>query len=172
MTATPPENSIHPKTRAAWRAWLAKHHARRAARDEGIWLISYRLAAGKPRLTYDDAVEEALCFGWIDSKPAKLDDERTMLWYSPRKPKSGWSAINKERIAKMIAAGKMHPAGMAKVDAAKLSAELQNVDLAELAEADPEQAMMLADLTVKKQVADKIVKRIVIVPGRLINIVV
>lgn len=117
MSKTPgsPPNSIHPKSRAEWRKWLDENHSR----PEGIWLITYKKASGKPRLEYGEAVEEALCFGWIDSKPAKLDDERSMLWFAPRKAKTGWSALNKERIERLIKAGRMRPAGLAKVEAAK-----------------------------------------------------
>jgi uncharacterized protein YdeI (YjbR/CyaY-like superfamily) len=110
-----PQNSIHPNTRAEWRQWLEQHHTRNA----GVWLISYKKATGKPRFDYDEAVAEALCFGWIDSKPNKLDDERSMLWFAPRKPGSGWSKPNKERIEAMIAAGQIAPAGSAKIGAAK-----------------------------------------------------
>jgi len=85
-------------TRVEWRAWLEQHHGR----TEGVWLISYKLAAGKPRVTYDDAVEEAICFGWIDSKGGKLDDERTMLWFAPRKARSGWPSPNKERVERLM----------------------------------------------------------------------
>lgn len=84
MAPTPP-NSIHPKSRVAWRRWLEQNHMR----ADGVWLISYKKATGKPRFEYDEAVEEALCFGWIDSKPNKLDDERSMLWFAPRKPGTG-----------------------------------------------------------------------------------
>jgi uncharacterized protein YdeI (YjbR/CyaY-like superfamily) len=111
----PPPDSVHPKTRAEWRAWLAAHHER----DSGVWMISYKKATGKPFVPYDDAVEEALCFGWVDSKPNKLDDARSMLWFAPRKGGSGWSTPNKERVERMIAAGLMTAAGLAKVDAAK-----------------------------------------------------
>lgn len=93
-----PENSIHPVTRAEWRTWLEQHHTRK----QGIWLISYKKATGKPRFDYDEAVEEALCFGWIDSKPNKLDEERSLLWFAPRKPGTGWSKLNKERIDRLI----------------------------------------------------------------------
>ena len=75
--------------------------------------------AGKARFDYDEAVEEALCFGWIDSKPNKLDDERAMLWFAPRKAGTGWSRLNKARAEKMIAAGQMTPAGLARIAAAK-----------------------------------------------------
>jgi uncharacterized protein YdeI (YjbR/CyaY-like superfamily) len=114
MTQAPP-NSIHPKSRADWRKWLAENHTR----PEGVWLISYKKATGKPRFDYDVSVEEALCFGWVDSKPNKLDDERSMLWFAPRKAKTGWSKLNKERVQKLIEAGLMMPAGLIKVNAAK-----------------------------------------------------
>lgn len=110
-----PLNAIHPKTRAAWRTWLQQHHTR----SEGVWLVSYKKATGKARFDYDEAVEEALCFGWIDSKPNKLDDERAMLWFAPRKAGTGWSRVNKQRAGKMIEAGLMTPAGLAKIEAAK-----------------------------------------------------
>lgn len=80
-----PDNSVHPLTRADWRRWLEQHHRRTA----GVWLVSYKKATGKPIVADNDAVEEALCFGWIDSKPKKLDAERSMLWFAPRQPGLG-----------------------------------------------------------------------------------
>jgi hypothetical protein len=93
--------SVHPLTRGEWRAWLEQHHANAT----GVWLITYKKATGKPRVAYEEAVEEALCFGWIDSKGNKLDDERSMLWFAPRRPGSGWSKPNKERVERLLAAG-------------------------------------------------------------------
>ncbi len=110
-----PPNSAHPLSRTAWRVWLEKHHGR----DEGVWLVRHKKATGKPTLSYDEAVEEAVCFGWVDSLPRKLDAERSMLYFAPRKPGSGWSRPNKERVARMTEAGRMAPAGLAKVEAAK-----------------------------------------------------
>jgi uncharacterized protein YdeI (YjbR/CyaY-like superfamily) len=110
-----PKNSIHPKTRSEWRQWLAENHTR----TQGIWLISYKKATGKLRFDYNEAVEEALCFGWIDSKPNKLDEARSLLWFAPRKSGTGWSKLNKERIERLIAAGLMTAVGMAKIEAAK-----------------------------------------------------
>jgi uncharacterized protein YdeI (YjbR/CyaY-like superfamily) len=130
MTDDAPANSVHPLTRAEWRAWLAEHHTR----DEGAWLISYKKATGKPRVEYDEAVEEAVCFGWVDSKPGKLDDERSMLWFAPRKPGSGWSRSNKERVVRMLAAGQMAPAGLAKVEAAKQDGTWSLLDAVEALE--------------------------------------
>lgn len=132
--AKPPPNSVHPKTRAEWREWLERNHAR----AEGVWLISYKKGTGKPRFEYDEAVEEALCFGWIDSKPNKLDEERSMLWFAPRKPGTGWSRANKERVEKMIAAGKMAPAGLAKVEAAKRDGSWTALDAIEALEIPPD----------------------------------
>lgn len=106
---------VHPLDLAQWRAWLARHHGRRA----GVWLVSYKQATGRPRIPYDDAVDEAVCWGWIDSKINALDDERSMLWFAPRNARTGWSRVNKDRIARMTAAGRMQPAGQAKVDAAR-----------------------------------------------------
>lgn len=110
----PPENSVHALSRADWRDWLEANHTRK----EGVWLVSFKTAAGKPRLSYEESVEEALCFGWIDSKGNKLDDERTMLWFAPRKAGTGWARTNKLRVERLRAAGLMAPAGMAKVEAA------------------------------------------------------
>lgn len=129
-----PANSIHPKTRTEWRAWLEKHHTQ----AEGVWLISYKKGTGKPRFDYNDAVEEALCFGWIDSKPNKLDEERSLLWFAPRKPGSGWSKINKERIEQLLSQGIMRPAGLAKVEAAKQDGSWNALDAIEALEIPPD----------------------------------
>jgi uncharacterized protein YdeI (YjbR/CyaY-like superfamily) len=102
-------------SRAAWRAWLAEHHAT----APGVWLITYKKASGKPHLPYEEVVEEALCFGWIDSKGNKVDAERTKLLVTPRKKGSGWSRPNKERIERLLANGRMTPAGLAKIEAAQ-----------------------------------------------------
>lgn len=132
--AEAPPNSIYPKTRAAWRAWLEKNHARR----EGVWMIMYKKASGKPYVAYDDGVEEALCFGWIDSIKNKLDEERSVQYYSPRKRGSGWSRVNKERIERMIAEGKMTPAGLEKIEAAKKDGTWTKLDRIEELEVPPD----------------------------------
>ncbi|HRW47023.1 MAG: YdeI/OmpD-associated family protein [Caldilinea sp.] len=132
--ANPPPNSIHPLTRAEWRDWLSANHTR----TEGIWLITFKKATGKPRVEYDEAVEEALCFGWIDSKPNKLDDERSLLWFAPRKAGTGWSRPNKERVDRMIAQGLMTPAGAAKIEAAKADGSWSALDAVEALELPPD----------------------------------
>ncbi|MEM6286207.1 MAG: YdeI/OmpD-associated family protein [Bacteroidota bacterium] len=110
-----PDNSTHPASRAEWRAWLKTHHTR----GEGVWLILNKKASGKPRLTPDEIVEEAVAFGWIDSVPRTLDAERSMLWVAPRKPGSNWSRLSKERAERMLAAGLVSEAGRAVIEAAK-----------------------------------------------------
>jgi uncharacterized protein YdeI (YjbR/CyaY-like superfamily) len=113
--ATLPEGAVQVTTRAQWRAWLTLHHTR----TTGIWLVSFKKSDPKRYLPYAEIVEEALCFGWVDSKPRALDATRSMLWLAPRKPRTNWSAANKARVARLIDAGLMTPAGLAKVDAAK-----------------------------------------------------
>lgn len=129
-----PTNSIHPLTCAEWRTWLEQHHTR----TQGIWLISYKKGTGKPRFEYEEAVEEALCFGWIDSKPNKLDEERSLLWFAPRNPKTGWSKLNKERVERLIAQGRMMPAGLAKVETAKQDGSWTALDAIEALEIPPD----------------------------------
>lgn len=137
--ANVPSNSTHPLTRAEWRAWLAENHCRK----EGVWLISYKKATGKPRFDYDEAVEEALCFGWIDSKGNKLDEERSLLWFAPRKPRTGWSKLNKDRVERLLEQGLIMPAGLAKIEAAKQDGSWNALDAIEALEipADLEQAL-------------------------------
>lgn len=106
---------VHPHDRAAWRAWLIEHHATM----RGVHLVSWRRASGRVPLDYAEAVEEALCVGWVDSKGGKLDEVRGMLWFAPRNPRSGWARSNKERVARLIADGRMLPAGQAAIDEAK-----------------------------------------------------
>jgi uncharacterized protein YdeI (YjbR/CyaY-like superfamily) len=132
MNVTPapaalPDDEVQPKDRRAWRAWLQKHHARAT----GVWLVSWKKTSGKPSMGYDAAVEEALCFGWVDSRPRAIDDLRTALWFAPRKSGSGWSRPNKARIARLEAAGRMAPAGQAKVDAARADGSWTALDAVE-----------------------------------------
>jgi uncharacterized protein YdeI (YjbR/CyaY-like superfamily) len=105
----------HPKTRKEWRLWLQKNHKK----EQGIWFTYFKKETGKPRVSYDEAVEEALCFGWIDSLPRKLDEERSMLKFTPRKPKSVWSQLNKSRVEQLIKNKLMTPAGLVAIELAK-----------------------------------------------------
>ena len=106
---------FHAETLAQWRAWLAVNHLG----SKGIWLVTWKAATGRPRLGYEEAVEEALAFGWVDSRSKALDDERTMLWFTARKASSPWSLTNKERIARLEASGRIADAGRGAVRAAK-----------------------------------------------------
>ena len=135
-----PPNSVHPLTRAEWRSWLEQNWSR----TEGIWLVSYKKDTGKPRFEYDEAVEEALCFGWVDSKPNKLDDQRSLLWFAPRKRGTGWSKPNKERVERLIAQGLMAPPGLAKIEAAKQDGSWTALDAVEALEIPPDLAEALA----------------------------
>lgn len=111
----PEYKTVHPKTRKAWRQWLEKNHLS----SPGIWLIYYKKGTGKSRVSYDESVEEALCFGWIDSLPRKLDIERAMLKFTPRKPKSVWSDLNKVRVKRLVENKLMTRAGLDKIEQAK-----------------------------------------------------
>lgn len=109
------EDEVYAEDRPAWRRWLAENHAER----NSIWLVYYKKDSGKASINYDDAVEEALCFGWVDSKVQSLDDERYRQYYSVRKPDSNWSGANKKRIAELTRAGLMTEAGHNAVKIAK-----------------------------------------------------
>src|SRR5689334_14882777 len=100
--------------RATWRAWLEANHAT----VSGAWLVTWRKGHG-PVLDYGEAVEEALCFGWVDATGGRLDERRTKLYFAPRKQRSVWSASNKGRVERLIAAGLMRPAGLAAIERAK-----------------------------------------------------
>jgi uncharacterized protein YdeI (YjbR/CyaY-like superfamily) len=106
---------FHVETREAWRAWLEEHHVV----SEGVWLVSWKKATGQPFVPYSDAVDEALCFGWVDSGPNKLDDERVMRLFTPRNPKSPWSRINKGKVARLTVDGRMAAASIRMVEAAQ-----------------------------------------------------
>jgi uncharacterized protein YdeI (YjbR/CyaY-like superfamily) len=108
---------VRPKSRQAWRDWLERHHTS----SRGVWLVYAKKHSGLPSLSYNDAVEEALCFGWIDSKINPIDDTFFMQVFTPRKRESAWSALNKSRVKRLIAAGLMTPSGLALVKVAKTS---------------------------------------------------
>ena len=105
----------HPADLAAWRAWLAAYHD--TAR--GVWVAYWRKTSGRDTVAYEDLVEEAICFGWIDSTVNILDDERGLQLMTPRKPKSGWTRLNRQRVAALEAHGRMTDAGRQAVEVAK-----------------------------------------------------
>ena len=127
VTTPVPDDAIQPETRADLRAWLAQHHAQ----SDSVWLILWKRASGRRQIGYDDLVEEALCFGWIDSLPRKLDGERSMIRLSPRKRGSAWSLVNRQRVEKLIAAGLMTKAGLRKVEQARADGTWHALDAVE-----------------------------------------
>ena len=140
MPRTDAYAQAQPASRAEWRQWLADHHAS----SPGVWLVYFKKAAGQPSVTYAEAVEEALCFGWIDSHPRKLDAERTSLLFTPRQPKSGWSKVNKERLARLEAAGQLMPAGLVAIARARQNGAWESLDTAEAGTVPDDLAAALA----------------------------
>jgi uncharacterized protein YdeI (YjbR/CyaY-like superfamily) len=100
--------TLDVRTVAAWRAWLARHHRS----ESEVWLVFYKRYTGRPSIAYEDAVDEALCFGWIDSLVKRLDDDRYARKFTPRKPDSRWSTANRKRYARLKAGGRLKPSGM------------------------------------------------------------
>jgi uncharacterized protein YdeI (YjbR/CyaY-like superfamily) len=132
---------IHPEGPAEWGRWLEEHHDREA----GVWLVTWRKHTGRSQLGYEEAVTEALRFGWIDSRPSALDDERTMLWFSPRRAGSAWAGPNKERIARLAAKDRLAPAGAAMVAAAKADGSWTRLDGVERLEVPDDLAAAFAE---------------------------
>ena len=120
--------------RAAWRQWLAERHEQRDA----IWLVFHKRSSDGSSPSYDEAVEEALCFGWIDSTVNRLDERRSLQLFAPRKPRSTWSASNKERVARLERAGLLQPAGIAAIEVAKANGSWSALDAVERLEEPPD----------------------------------
>jgi len=116
--------TIYAESRATWREWLSVNHQA----SPGVWLVYYKVKSGKPSIRYPEAVKEALCFGWIDSKVKSLDSDRYKQIFTPRKPNSVWSKLNKQYIEELIAADLIAPAGLAKIEAAKQNGSWTSLD--------------------------------------------
>jgi uncharacterized protein YdeI (YjbR/CyaY-like superfamily) len=130
--------NFHASSQKEWRKWLIKNHKK----EDYIWLIIYKKESGVPSVHYSEAVDEALCFGWIDSKPNKRDDKSYYQYFAKRNPKSNWSKINKDKVARLTEAGLMTEAGIYMVALAKETGTwqaLENVDNLEL----PDEMMAL-----------------------------
>lgn len=140
--------TIEASDPASWRAWLAAQHTA----SPGAWLVLYKKASGRQgRLTYAAAVEEALCFGWIDSLPRLKDDTCFHLLFTPRKPRSVWSKLNKQRIEKLLADGRMTPAGLRKIEAARQDGSWDTLNASDALEMPPSLAAALAANPVAEQ---------------------
>jgi uncharacterized protein YdeI (YjbR/CyaY-like superfamily) len=118
---------VHAESAVAWRTWLEANHER----PNGVWLVSWKTATGRPRMTYEESVVEALAFGWVDSTARTLDDERAMLWFAPRRRGSGWARPNKQRIERLEREGRLAPAGRAAVERAKADGSWTLLDAVE-----------------------------------------
>ena len=116
--------TFYAPNRAEWRTWLANHYNTASS----VWLIMYYKKSGIASVYYEEAVQEALCFGWIDSKGKKRDGKSSYLYFAPRQPKSKWSKPNKERVESLIKAGLMTPAGQVLIDLAKKTGTWEALD--------------------------------------------
>ena len=116
------ENTLHFKNRREWRDWLAENYDK----ENELWLMQYKKHSGVPSVSLADAVEEALCFGWIDGKLQSIDKDRYIVRYSPRRAKSVWSKINKDRAERLIESGQMTLAGMVKIEEARKNGAWQS----------------------------------------------
>ncbi len=123
--------TFHARTRNEWRKWLEKNHQS----EKSVWLIIYKKESDTPSVYYPEAVDEALCFGWIDSKPNKRDNTSYYQFFAKRNPKSNWSKVNKEKAAKLIEQGLMQRAGLEMIEIAKQKGtwtaldEVENINL-------------------------------------------
>ena len=124
MSALDDAPHVHADDRATWRAWLEANHGTAG----GAWLVTWRARSNRSGLDYEAAVEEALCFGWVDSTGGRVDDERGKLYFAPRKPRSVWAATNKARVERLIADGRMAPAGLAAIERAKANGSWEVLD--------------------------------------------
>ncbi len=123
--------TFYAKSQKAWRDWLSKYHNK----EKSVWLIIYKKESGTPSVYYPEAVDEALCFGWIDSKPNKRDEESYYQFFAKRNPKSNWSKVNKTKVERLIKAKQMTEAGLVLIELAKKSGtwtaldEIENLSL-------------------------------------------
>ena len=141
---------VYASDRTCWRQWLEQNH-----QDcMGVWLVYYKIKSGKPSVQYSEAVREALCFGWIDSKVQSLDPESYRQIFTPRKPKSVWSKLNKQYIEELIAQDKMTEAGLEKIAVAKQDGSWTSLDEIEALIVPPDLKQALeADETANKYFA-------------------
>lgn len=147
MSALDDAPLVQADDRVAWRAWLEANHAG----TKGAWLVLWRPRSERARsspmvVDYEGAVEEALCFGWVDSTAGRIDEDRGKLYFAPRKPRSGWAATNKARIERLMADGLMTPAGLASIERAKANGSWAILDSVERLEVPEDLSAALAAL--------------------------
>jgi uncharacterized protein YdeI (YjbR/CyaY-like superfamily) len=119
--------TFYARSGKAWRTWLEKNHQK----EKSVWLIIYKKETNISSVYYPQAVDHALCYGWIDSKPNKRDDESYYQFFAKRNPKSKWSKVNKEKVKRLIEEGLMQPAGLAMVELAKTTGTWEALNLVE-----------------------------------------
>lgn len=139
---------LYAKNRKAFRTWLEKNHEK----EKNVWLVLYNKSSATKSIEYVEAVEEALCFGWIDSKPNKRDSESRYQYFAKRKPTGVWSSINKQRIEKLVEQSLMTKAGLAAIDQAKKNGSWNALDRIDKIEIPPDLADALAK---NKKAADQ-----------------
>lgn len=139
------------RTAAELRAWLEARHAQR----ESVWIVTAKKGSGLPHVPWSAVVDEALCYGWIDSLPRKLDENYTMLLLSPRKPGSGWSAVNKKKVDRLVAEGRLAERGLAAIERAKADGSWTLLDAAGALEEPPDLAEALAASPLARELFDR-----------------
>ncbi len=138
--------TFHAESRAAWREWLVQNHVA----EKNLWLIIYKKQSGVPSVTYDESVDEALCFGWIDSTRIGWDEQSHAQFFAKRKPKSNWSRVNKAKVERLMADGLMASAGLEMIELAKKTGTWTALDDVEnLTIPDDLQAKLAANPTAK-----------------------
>jgi uncharacterized protein YdeI (YjbR/CyaY-like superfamily) len=130
---------VQADDRETWRAWLDANHAT----TRGAWLVTWRPSSSRIGLDYEAAVEEALCYGWVDSTGGRVDDERGKLYFAPRKSRSVWAASNKARVERLIRDERMAPAGLAAIERAKANGSWEVLDAVERLEVPADLAAAL-----------------------------
>jgi len=158
--------TFYPSNNQQWREWLEENHAK----EQSVWLICYKMKSGIPTISWSDAVDEALCFGWIDSTRKTLDDEKFIQFFGKRKATSTWSKVNKEKVRKLIAEKRMTSAGLAIIEKAKQNGSWTILDEVEelIVPADLEKAFEAAEgskdffLSVSKSMRKRMLQWIVL----------
>jgi uncharacterized protein YdeI (YjbR/CyaY-like superfamily) len=107
LAAMSQSDQVDILTPGQWRSWLKRHHER----DGGVWVVFFKSSSGRAKVDYEDLVCEAVCWGWIDSKVGRVDEERSRIWFAPRRLRSAWSDSNIQRVERLTAEGRMQPAG-------------------------------------------------------------
>lgn len=144
------EEVFYPKSAIEWRDWLHENHETKDA----VWLLYYKTKTQKPTVAYSDAVDEALCFGWIDSKIQSLEDDSYRQFFCKRKPKSVWSKVNKAKVERLIATDLMQPAGYKCIEIAKANGSWASIDTAEALEVPIDLATVLNQFPIAKSFFD------------------